>query len=1078
MSEDPIRERWRDWARGQEIPDDRVEQAVEAALRAASTGVDSDAAAAAARLTGGRQAPGDTDLLEPLLARAQAVIFEVGRLAPSGQLTSDALAAVLAIFGTRRDVLKSALDARSRAVAAPQPTPAVAVVPAAVAAQAQVQPRPPAGPTLREFFSENSILLISYVGAFLLLVAAVLYEVYAIGELTGGLRFAGVLGVDLVFGAAGWACLSSRRMRLVGRTYVAIAALLAPLVCVAAYVFLGLHQRGISVEAAVFLTGSALTLLYGGLCVRLRSHAYGYLALLALPVAWVGGIAAVGPGEWHGPAAALLVAAYAIVAVPAQRLPGLGPRFTGHLVLFVHGAALLAAVVTLTSAAPLSWASAATLAITGAGELLAWWASKTAGAAQAGLAAIGLAWTVVTHQLGLGVWQGPATALLVPAYALFGSIARRVPGLGEQVTGQLALFVHCAAIGAVWLTVATAPPLSWQSSATLGLAAAGELLSWLLNRTLAADHAGLVAAGLAWGAGAHAFGLDRWTVTAMVPLVATYTAIGHAGGGRLPVAAAARRLVHPTAGVLVLLGAALWLYDMASGDRTSWWLPVALAILAADYVLHRVLAGPPLTIVVAASAASLAVVAANAALGRGFEEAAAALLIMAAAWGVGAEMARDPDVRWCLRAGLAVQALVPVLFVSLPPGQAAVALLASTGLLVVVAWRARQPAWLLLAGAVLTVDWYWLGRALLPAAPPTVASLALLYSPLPVLLGAAGLGLRAGLGTRWAVPVYATGAVSAVGVPLLALAVGDHSLAGRALIAYAAVAYAAAAVDAEVLAMGAAVVLGGSGLILSLSSAGVAPGWQLIALAALAAAVWAGQLAWRERRAPDWLQAHRFLGLAGSGGAALAAFTIPNAAVRGASDALLAGLAVLMFAGLLVAEGRLRGAAVLDYAAVAAGSVASYFLGRYVGATNPQWYVAAPGLTLLAIGLTMPHDRRLKVPGGLPPAITAAGAVLLGGTTAVQAFNDSGWGYTAWLLVEAVAMVLTGIGMRSRALVVAGAAAVGLGGLRALFVLVEQGLVFAAFGAAALFLLGLGAVLAGLRDRFRGQLSATWREWS
>jgi hypothetical protein len=168
----------------------------------------------------------------------------------------------------------------------------------------------------------------------------------------------------------------------------------------------------------------------------------------------------------------------------------------------------------------------------------------------------------------------------------------------------------------------------------------------------------------------------------------------------------------------------------------------------------------------------------------------------------------------------------------------------------------------------------------------------------------------------------------------------------------------------------------------------------------------------------------------------------------------------------------------LDYAAAAAGSVASYFLARYLGATNPQWYVAAPGLTLVAIGLAMPHDRRLAGAASLAPAATAAGAILLGGTTAAQAFNDAGWGYTAWLLVEAVTMILTGIGMRSRALVVAGAGAVGVGGLRALFVLVEQGLLFAAFGATALFLLGLGAALAGLRDRFRGQLGATWREWS
>ncbi|HSR22729.1 MAG TPA: hypothetical protein VLW53_04205, partial [Candidatus Eisenbacteria bacterium] len=95
-----------------------------------------------------------------------------------------------------------------------------------------------------------------------------------------------------------------------------------------------------------------------------------------------------------------------------------------------------------------------------------------------------------------------------------------------------------------------------------------------------------------------------------------------------------------------------------------------------------------------------------------------------------------------------------------------------------------------------------------------------------------------------------------------------------------------------------------------------------------------------------------------------------------------------------------------------------------------------------------------------------------------QAFADPGWAYTAWLVAEAVAAVLLGIGMRSRALVVAGGAAAGASGLRALFVLVQQGLLFAAFGAAALFLLGLGAALAALRDRVRGPLGAAWREWN
>jgi len=168
---------------------------------------------------------------------------------------------------------------------------------------------------------------------------------------------------------------------------------------------------------------------------------------------------------------------------------------------------------------------------------------------------------------------------------------------------------------------------------------------------------------------------------------------------------------------------------------------------------------------------------------------------------------------------------------------------------------------------------------------------------------------------------------------------------------------------------------------------------------------------------------------------------------------------------------------VLDHAAVVVASLATYFVARHLGTTNPQWYVAAPGLALLGVGLALPHDRRVAAGGPVPAATTAAGAALLLGTTAVQAFGDAGWAYTAWLVAEAVLAVLVGIAVRSRALVLAGAAAVGVGGVRALFVLVEQGLLFAAFGAAAIFLLGLGAALAALRDRVRGPLGTAWRDW-
>ena len=954
---DSLRTQWREWARSQLVPDDRLEPAVDAALRVAAIGASSRAAAAAARLAGGRGLPDDRELLQAELDRAGVVAEELGGVAPAGWVTAQALTALTGLFRARREALAAELQP-----AVPAAAVATAASPAATAAPAS---RPP-GPTLREFFGEHSILLLSYVGAFLLIVAAVLYEVYAIGQLSGGLRFAGVLAVDLVFGAAGWACLRSRRMRLVGNAYVAIFALLAPLVAVAAYVFLGLRQRGISVEVAQLLTGSALTVLYGVLCLRLRSHAYGYLALIALPVAWLGGVNAAGAGAWHGPVAALLVAVYAAAAAAARRLPGLGEPFARRAALFVHGAAVVAAAVGLASASPLSWASSATLAVAGSGYVLATLLRLAPGSAHLGLATLGLAWGVAAHQLGLGGWTAPAAVLLVVAYSVVGRTRR-------------------------------------------------------------------------------------------------------------PFAAAARDLVHPATFAVALLAAGLWATDLEVHRRTAWWLPVTLAEVAAAYTLHRVLYGQALSLLAAATAASLAVLAGNAALDRGYGEAALELVVLAAGWGLAAEATSHRALRGGLRAGSAVQALVPLLFVTLPAPAAAAALLASAALLAATAWRTRTAAWLLLAGAAFSVDWYWLGRALLPARPVSATTLALLYSPLPVLLGVIGLALRAALGRSWGWPLYAI--AGCVALTVLSLSGGDLGLTGRALLAYSAVAYAAAAVEHEVISLALAIVAAGVGLALALSAAGSGPALVLLGLAGLAAAIYAAQLAWRGARR-DWGDAHRFLGLAGSGLATLAGFTLTGATLQGAADDLLAELVVLGFAGLLIAESRLHAEPLLDYAAGVAASLATYFAARYLGATNPQWYVAAPGLALVAAGLVLPHDRRLSVDGRVPLAAAGGGAVLLLGTTAAQAFADAGWAYTAWLVAEAVAAVVLGIGTRSRALVVAGAAAVGVGGLRALFVLVEQGLLFAAFGAAAVFLLSLGAALAALRDRVRGPLGTAWREWS
>jgi hypothetical protein len=104
-------------------------------------------------------------------------------------------------------------------------------------------------------------------------------------------------------------------------------------------------------------------------------------------------------------------------------------------------------------------------------------------------------------------------------------------------------------------------------------------------------------------------------------------------------------------------------------------------------------------------------------------------------------------------------------------------------------------------------------------------------------------------------------------------------------------------------------------------------------------------------------------------------------------------------------------------------------------------------------------------------------------TSILQSFPPGGlaWLYITLAVLEAVASLLLGIGTRTRALVIAGGGGAGLVALRAIFLLLQQGVaLFLVFGAVALGLLAIGAGLALLRDRLRANTSAfaSWADWN
>ena len=346
-------EQWRRWARDQGL--EPADEAADAALRVLAAGASVVAAAAAARVAARRHTASDVNGLRQELTWIESVVSD---LEVHG--TPD----VVEHYRRRRDAVARALSLASS-------TPAAAA-PAASAPHA-------APPSLREFLSENSILVLSSLGAFLLIVATVLFELYGGTGVPGWLRFGAVLALALAFGGAGWACLRSVALKVVGQTYVAIFALMAPLSGVAAYVFLELGAQGITRDDALATIGISSAVLYAVLALKLESRAYAVLSLVAFPIGLVGTLNVLVVPEWRAVGLSLLVPLYVIAAHTGRRRD----PFSQVAEPFVHVAAVVAVLWAVGSAAsidasvrqsgspdPFSWPTTITLTVTGAGYAL------------------------------------------------------------------------------------------------------------------------------------------------------------------------------------------------------------------------------------------------------------------------------------------------------------------------------------------------------------------------------------------------------------------------------------------------------------------------------------------------------------------------------------------------------------------------------------------------------------------------------------------------------------------------------------------------------------------------------------
>jgi hypothetical protein len=643
-------------------------------------------------------------------------------------------------------------------------------------------------------------------------------------------------------------------------------------------------------------------------------------------------------------------------------------------------------------------------------------------------------------------------ALLLPLVALAAYVFL---GLGPAgVPSTLAVAISAGSCAATYVVLGRV--LSSRAYAALSLLAlavfAGASAAWLSDyRWAGAAVAGLgVACALA----------ASWRRSAREPF-------------QLPLLAAG--LVLPAAGVVWGLG---WLYSFTG----------------------RVVADPPLSVALSLALAAYLVMAVR----RRWLSTAAALWLAAAAFSaahdlsltstqvqaVGAVVALIwlaaalPPLDERLRLGRETQTLLRLmaallLMVISWPGsgsagpQAALALV-STAALLTVAVRCREPPWLLAAGVVATAAWYWLAQALLPAKPnANTTDLAIVLSPLPVIFGAASLVLRQLLSRSWAWPLYACFAALGLGVVTVALVEPGWLVAGGCVLIYAAFGYTIAQLERQTWGLAVALLAALAGVGCLLAAENAKGDYYLSGLAGFGVVVY---LIGTTMKSSGAGPVHRYLAQACL---VLAAVASVFSAESPATIALCSVAATAVF-GL---DAWLRRVATSEYLAGLAASLLAVAMARQLNLTDLLYQVVVPGVALIGAGGRASTDERLPERILLARLATAAGCLLVFGTTAVlagdaRAAGDARSTHTAWLTVEAAAGMVAAVGLRSRTLAIASAIALGWAALMAVSLLAAVLPLSLIFGVVAVVLILVATGLALLRGSLGPASDSARTAWS
>lgn len=357
--------------------------------------------------------------------------------------------------------------------------PVVAPMPAATASRPS-KPRQPTGPGLLSPERAPSLLL--YVGAFLIVVAALIFVGVSGQQIAGETKLVMLIAGTIAFLVVALLCHRSARVIEAGRTFLVIGALLVPLDFAAYYLLI--TNAALSFDV-VWTLG---WLVSAGLYATLASTGYGRLYsyfFLPAAIATVAGIEMVVdlPGAWALiPIAVLcLVLDYADAAAaidPLRRLTRPIARASRYVGSFVLGVTIVLAPLTSDRRSIM-----AALAI--AGVYYAWraprgttWERWAAATAPAGVA---ISLVYVLH--APSQTHGFVLALLALAYGIAGDVA----GLGAPVRTAPWLAAIFERIAAIALVLALVPVDGyWKApfvGAFVGIAMAGGLATVAMRRS-------------------------------------------------------------------------------------------------------------------------------------------------------------------------------------------------------------------------------------------------------------------------------------------------------------------------------------------------------------------------------------------------------------------------------------------------------------------------------------------------------------------------------------------------------------------------------------------------------------------